>query len=736
MRHEIETIKEQSEPSTRRKKSNETQLLYKSSDCQCGKSSNSIVNRRHYGKPEENGHHSKTQNIIDTNLTQGMLEDYGEHVSKIKKSKLHRLSDYGSKLHKYRTRSVYENFPSANSSSSFRSLINPRMHHSSPAYSGHLHGTKYLNQEFAEPVPPHYPKEKKYKDRAHVKRSKNDLYKEFYEQKPIKMRREKHHSREIDQDFIADIIKRQYKPVKMFGRRESGLSQISAPVCRDQEFSIREDILECPELCSCCYDVHKQRRRHSDVSEMRSICDTRLYSSKKHTRGKHRRVHVDMMNNSDVYDYIPVKEKSSPKSRRKFSEDNMLPYEYYREVPPSPRTLRPRLNLKSQYNSDYEDYMTHVKHSFKKSSPYRQRVQREHVTQDSDVTSTQVPNYIIEQPRKTHKHMTCQVEKQRLCQQDNATMSSVHYIANGQANATVDTTFNKTEEIREVKVPVDKTDKALCEIKDILKNFLHEIKKETITPQGDKSDDCSKTGDNGIHVTNDNSAKLNGVLPNSRQNSINNFGMGCNASPYMSSFQNPCCYPMMPVCPMTYPMSVQNGYMMPSPSYTCTNCVNVAKEPEHCCHKNTTTTCQAETCPTETEDLIKEIYKFVAQGPVRKKVRESNIDRHEARIAEAKLLTSRSVGESSRATNSKHDAKVGTPPLKCYSKSCEAIGSRIGSEPYISGTNASYSDTILEKLSLQVTQSLSETEMDTTTTEDKVRNICAYLNFSQKFIPV
>ncbi|KAJ8725353.1 hypothetical protein PYW08_003536 [Mythimna loreyi] len=715
VKHEIKTISEKTEsPSERRSSRTETKLLYKSSNVQCGKSSN--------GKSQESGHISKTQDEIDT--TNGMNDDNGEHVFKVntKKSKLHRLSDYGAKLQKYRTRSVYENFASANSSSSFRSLINPRLHHSSPTYTDQINEMKYLKQDHAEPVLPQYRKEKKHKERA--KRSKNDVPKESYEQKPNKLRKQKYYNRELDQDFIADIIRRQYRPVKMFARKQSDLSQISAPVCRDQEYSIREDLQEGTELCSCCYDEHKHRKRYGDLSEMRSICDTRLYSSKKHTRGKHRRGHK--FNDSDIYDFIPVKEKSSPKTRRKFSEVDVLPFEYYKEVPPSPRTLRPRLNLKTQYNSEYEDYIGHVKQTCKNGSPYRQRRQRERIPTDSDVTSVQVPNYIKEQPRKIRKHMTIQSEKRGPRQKDNATMSSFQYVpyANDQVNVTVDAAPNKTEEARKNEKSEDKTDKALCEIKDILQSFLHEIKKETIGSQCDKYDVYSKSGDNGIHIANEQNTKMNNssVMPNSRRNSINNFGVGCNASPYMPSFQNPCCYPVMPVCPMNYPMTMQNGYMMPSPSYTCANCVNVTKESVHnesCCNKNTTTSCRAETSHTETENLIKEIYKFVAQGPVKKKNYERNFDKYEARKAEAKLLTSRSVGESSRFTNSKHDVKVGTPPLKCYSKSCEAIGSRMGSEPYISATNPSYSDTILEKLSLQVTQSTSETELETTTTEDK-----------------
>lgn len=671
----------------------------------------------------------KTHDDIDVNQPQGMIDEYESHASKVKnkKSKLHKLTDYGAKLHKYRARSVYENFAAAYSTSSFRSLTNPRMNNLNAGYSGHPSDRKHLKQEYVEPILLHPHKDKK--RREQIKRNKNDHFKESYEQKPSKVRKHKHHSRELDQDFIADIIRRQYKPVKMFGRKESDLSQFSAPVCRDQEFSIRDDIQEGTELCSCCYDGTKHKLRNYDLNEMRSICDTRLYSSKKHTRGKHRRMHVDVYNNSDLYDLVPVKEKSSPKTRRKFTEDNRIPYEYYREVPPSPRTLRPRLNLKAQYNTEFEDYMAHVKHSYRRGSPHKSRRHRERPeTIESDITSEPLPTRVIEQPRKTHKDMKCQVEEQHPCQHENATMSSLQYppYVSEQTNVTGDTIFNKTHD---TEIPVDKTDKALCEIKDILQSFLHEIKKETIASQCDKSDITSKTGDNGINVIRENSAKINGQgMPNSRH-SFNNYSGGqCNVPPYMAPFPNPCCYPIMPVCPMNCPMSMQNGFMMPSPSYTCTNCVNAAKEPvhnEHCCNKNTnatgtchTETCHTETCHTETEELIKEIYKFVAQGPVRKKDYASSSDRRQPKKHDAKMLTSRSVGESSKL--SKHDAKVGTPPLKCYSKSCEAIGSRVITDPYYSGTNASFSDTLLEKLSLEVTQSTSETEMETTTTEDKV----------------
>ncbi|KAF9411188.1 hypothetical protein HW555_009961 [Spodoptera exigua] len=699
-KNEIDTIEEQTETSYEKKlNGTETKFLYKSSD-------------GNYIKSKESENVCNIQDAIDAKQTQDLLDEYGRHITKVKnkKSKLNRSNDHSAKLHKHKARSVYDNIASANSTCSFRSLTEPRMvRSSSPGYSGR-HKDRNYSLEYAEAAPSRTHKDKKY--REHMKRNKIELQKDYYEQRPLKARKNKNQNRELDQDFIADIIRRQYKPVKMFDRKQSDLSQISAPVCRDQEFpSIREDIQEGTELCSCCYDVTKHRTKYSDLSEMRSICDTRLYSSKRHSRGKRRRIPIEVYDNSDLYDLIPVKEKSSPKTRRKFVEDTMIPYEYYREVPPSPRTLRPKLNLKAQYNTEFEDYM---KHAVRKASPHKQRRRRERLDVESDITSVADPKLNKGQLLKTHKNMTCQVEDEDLCQrqQDNATAISLQYpsYTNDQVNATIETTFNKTEEI---EMPVDKTDKALCEIKDILQNFLHEIKKETTASQCDKSEISSKDETVENNNINENSTKITGSrMPNSRH-SIS-YNVGCNPSPYMTPFQNPCCYPMMPVCPVNYPISMQSGFMIPSQSYTCTNCVNAPKEPvhtDHCCNKNATTTgtCNTETCHTETEKLIKEIYKFVAQSPNKKK--ESSVsDRNEARNVGTKMLTSRSVGESSKM--SKHDAKVGTAPLRCYSKSCEAIGSRNDSEDYSSQTNPTYSDTVLEKISLEVTQSTIESEME------------------------
>ncbi|CAG4906583.1 unnamed protein product [Colias eurytheme] len=214
-----------------------------------------------------------------------------------------------------------------------------------PTCSGYHRSSKHKASHYAERATHHEQRE----------RIKNDL-RDAQVNDHHKSRRKKHKLPDLDEEFIADIIRRQYRPVQLFGRRLSDYSQFSAPVCRDQEFSPRNDIEEGSELCSCCYEgqrrvSHRYCNKH-DLSDMRSICDARLYSSKRHKRYK--QAYINDYNDSTVYDLVPVKEKTSPKSRRKFIEETSAPYECYKEVPPSPRTHRPRLNLKTQHY-DYED---------------------------------------------------------------------------------------------------------------------------------------------------------------------------------------------------------------------------------------------------------------------------------------------------------------------------------------------------------------------------------------------
>lgn len=718
-KHDIGPIKEQTEVFSERKSNGiETQLIFKS-ECDYKKSEESDYMPKVHDD-------SKEDNVKDN---KAMMNLYDGHVTKVKnkKPKLHKISNTSTKLHKHKTRSAYDNVATVYSTSSFHSLTNNRITQPDVVYPSHSNDSKQLRDDvYIEEIIPHHRKDKKYKD--NVKKNMGDYIKNVYEDKPIRSRKNKRQTRDLDPDFIADIIRRQYKPIKMFGRKESDLSQFSAPVCRDQEFSLQENIQEDPDLCSCFYSGRHRRTkpRCQDLNGMQSVCDARLYSSKKQLRHKLRRMHIDAYSNSDMYDLVPVKERTSPKTRRKFVESNRFPYEYYREVPPSPRTLRPKLNLKAQYYTELEDYMAYNKH-LRKHSPKRQKRYQECLEQfESDMVSEVVPvnsDRNIPQQRLPQKFIKVPVEDKQVqeqSQQDNGTMSSLQYpqYANEQTSMTIDTSLNKTQE---TELNVDKTDKALCEIKDILQTFLHEIKKDTVASQCDKSDithEC-KTQDNESNLLQDPNVKLNSnILPNS--SSFNNYSVGqCGMGPYIAPFTNPCCYPVMPICPMNCPLPVPNGYLVPSQSFTCTNCVNAPKETNsaHCCNKNIDAS-----CPTETDELIKEIYKFVARSPTRK----NNNDRinkdttHEIKHVDSKIMTSRSAGGSCKYFQ--QDANVGTQPLKCYSKSCEALGSRMISDPYYSGTNASYSDTLLEKLSLEATtQSISETELDTETTDpDKV----------------
>lgn len=646
------------------------------------------------------------------------LDNYNDHVTKVKnkKSKINHNTNTSSKLHKHKTKSIYNGMMTAHSTSSFHSLANNCGNDFDTDYPDYSYIQKYLQKEnFMEAIP--LPsKGKKYKE--FLKKNMGDHYKVSYEEKPAKYRKNKRSTRELDPDFIADIIRKQYKPVKMFGRKESDFSQFSAPVCRDHEFSIKENIQEGSELCSCLYPEigrHQKRMKRQDLNGMRSVCDTRLYSSNRHTRHKHRRMHADPYSNSDMYDMVPVKERSSPKTRQKFIDENMLPYEYYREVPPSPRTLRPRLNLRAQYYTELEDYMAHNKQKHRRRFARNQKVYPEYPEHSEDDTIPE--KNTAQEPNQRHLiNVNIPIAEKHLQDhpsQQTGNLNNLQYsqYVNEQTSTAVDSSLNKTQETTDINV--DKTDRALCEIKDILQSFLHEIKKETVASQCDKSDFTYKTQDNESNIKQEPSTKINSHMQNS--SNYNNYAAAqVGMPPYVSPFAtSPCCYPMMPMCPINYPMQLQNGgYLMPSQSYTCSNCVAVPKESVsvHCCNKNTEPTAN-----TETDELIKEIYKFVAQGPVGKQGQDNiNGRNRDVNQADGKILTSRSVGGSFK--NCQHDAKVGTQPLKCYSKSCEAIGTRMVSNTYYSGTNASYSDTLLEKLSLEASTT-SETELDMESTE-------------------
>ncbi|XP_026501630.2 uncharacterized protein LOC113404802 [Vanessa tameamea] len=582
------------------------------------------------------------------------------------------------------------------STTSFHSLVLGPKHKDYVNSGYHTHRQKlHSKKEYIETLVP-----TELKDREIIKI--NLSRKHGNHERQNKSRRHKREIADLDEKFIADIIEKQYKPVKLFGKRHSDFSQFSAPVCRDQELRIREEIPEGSELCSCCFDENRRFRyryvRNNDLSDMRSICDTRLYSTRGHRSYKNSRRYVDDYNNSAFYDIVPVKEKSSPKSRRKFFDENKMIY-HCKEVPPSPRTQRPRLNLKVHNYTEYEDSSTNIRNRSKKN-PHHEICRGNLDVYESDNLSGQQPV----QKRKNESSIHIKAEKSKNIKEDMETMTSLqaHNITNEQAtNSNNDTTLNT----QVTDSSVDKTDKTLGEIKNILQSFLLEIKK-------DSTHEEKSTTTNKIDIEQQESNKVNAnTIPNSRHSMNQNFGQ-YGLPPFLPTFPSPCCYPILPLCPMN---CLQNGYMLPNPSLTCMACakqskVNACPEKETCNNSNNTSEMKT---TNETQELIKEIYKFVSQNPKSSRkgddcFNKNNMNFNERCGFDKKMHTNRSVGSSK---GYKHDANVGTP-MKCYSKSCEAIRSRIPSEDYYT-TNASYSDTVLEKLSLEATESSSESDVST-----------------------
>ncbi|XP_050344947.1 uncharacterized protein LOC126769954 [Nymphalis io] len=539
--------------------------------------------------------------------------------------------------------------------------------------------------------------QKESKDREIIK--KKLTRKDVNNDRQHKPRRQKREITDVDENFIADIIEKQYKPVKLFGKRHSDFSQFSAPVCRDQELRIQKDFQEGSELCSCCFDENRRHRhryvRNNDLSDMRSICDTRLYSSRGHRSYKNSRRCVDDYNNSAFYDIVPVKEKSSPKSRRKFADDNKMIY-HCKEVPPSPRTQRPRLNLKIHNYTEYEDSLINVRNRSKKN-PHHE-ICRENVDiYESDYLS----GLQQAQKRRNESSINIKADKSKNIKSEMETMTSLqdHNITNEPtANSNNDTTLNT----QVTDLSIDKTDKALDEIKNILQSFLLEIKKESTHDR--KSNTTNKT-----NIEQQESNKVNAnTIPNSRHSMNQNVGQ-YGIPPFLPTFPNPYCYPVFPLCPIN---CLQSGYMLPNPSFTCMACAKQSKE-NACPEKDNSNNTSDNKTSNETQELVKEIYKFVSQNQKSSRkcddyIHKNKMNGNERCGFNTKIHTNRSVGSSK---GFRHDANVGTP-MKCYSKSCEAIGPRIPSEEYYT-TNGSYSDTVLEKLSLEATESSSESDVST-----------------------
>ncbi|XP_050664447.1 uncharacterized protein LOC126965047 [Leptidea sinapis] len=625
--------------STKHIKELETQLLYKSSKGDI------------YSRTDDTESYTKSLQKNDQSMNQNNSKNY----YRTEKDKYNNFNNTGKKIQSLRSPNT-EKYVAQDPLK--KQYISCSCHHIEDNFKRPSHSEKLpKNRNYSTPI--------KCDDKLV---SKKELRSSGKKIEVYRSHKKKYKQSEPDEAFISEIIRRQYKPVKLFGRRDSDFSQFTAPFCRDQEISIRND--EGSELCSCCFEAEKRVShrycKKNDMGDVRSICDARLYSSKKNRRYTQPRTYPNNYNNSDQYDLIPVKEKSSPKTRRKFIEENMMLYGYSREVPPSPRTQRPRLNLKAQSYERYDDAT--IKPKTRRHSPLHP--QRRQDPYDDELFE---PHHRRRKSQET--------QSLRNVPENDETLDKLKPLiyCNEQTHNENDTTL--------VTQASEKTDKTLCEIKDILQNFLQEIKK-----------DCSQNQNPEVNENcKDFAAKQDkeiNVSPNMVPNSGSfNYGVGqCNAPPFVSSYNTPCCYPILPICPVS---CVQNGYVMPTSSYTCCNinkeqCRNVADS-----FKN-----NQDITHNETQELIKEIYKAVAQTPV--SVRKQSI------YIDQKNMTSRSVGSNSKTP--KQDVMIETPAMRCYSKSCEAIASPRQASVIYNSTNPSYSDTILERLSLEVTQSSTESD--------------------------
>lgn len=701
--HDKESCEEHTSHSSGRQTTSQgTKFLYKQPETQCLKSDKSEY-ISDLGKQCSDRSRCEPEPFVT-------LEDYHAQLTKIQKAKKRaarkkKHHDYDQNIDKQRTSLTVDNL-NPHVTRSYESTSHDRgvlPYEAPPSPQQRRSKDRYKEQC---PIQPQHAEQfdfdesRKKQRRKRSKRRSGDASPSCY-YRETRNRKEKMSSM-LDRDFISDIIKRQYQPVKLFGRRGSNLSQFSAPVCRDHEYHrIRNDIQEGTDLCSCCYDDHQ--RQFNDV---RSVCDTRLYSSNRHYRNRAHRRHEDIYNDSAYYDVIPVKEKTSPKSRRKFVEENVFGHHYTcypcKEVLPSPRTHRPRLNLKAQLYQDYDD-LIQVKQPVQRHVPRSKKHEEYYAIVESDNTSEAAPSrYHREQPKiqKPIKILTCaQVHTDPNNLQYSQTVHDQHSTVNQHQ---VTSSLNRLQES-------NMTDKALCEIKDILQSFLHEIKRDSSQPL---PEDCAK------QIDKQTSNILRETQNCTTENNCNSYVAPAVAPPlpasFVPSYPGRCCYPL--VCPVN---CLQNGFVVPSPSVMACHapvCIECSSKPKdqstqgnYECGKN-----------NEIDDLIKQIYKYVAkdQKQSKKKVGNKTNERNEGTVDDSdrdKVLTSRSVGESLRL--GQHDAKVGTTELKSYSKSCEAIGSRLTSENYYTTTR---SDTVLDKLSLEVTD--SSTRFSTISAlKDKVR---------------
>lgn len=500
----------------------------------------------------------------------------------------------------------------------------------------------------------------------------------------------------LDSDFIENIIEKQYKPLKLFGRT-SNFSQISAPNCKDRDYNVNTTMEN--SVCSSAFvdERFAFKRNYMNNNNMGSICDTRLYSNKRISppKPKYYNKYIYNYNDSALYDIIPVKEKSSPKTRRKFEED-LIRHQYCRAVPPSPRTNRPKLNLQTQFvtESDISNFHT---------EPNR------HVNYYTESESVNSEMLLQKQNKLLRKRLRKQMYSQEKFIDPEDFYKNNEQPAAEQLNKNENKLrLNNNDALLDNSINCNKTDKALNEIKDILQTFLHEIKKEAATNSvSDKSDMTTPKTNNNEQIQN------TPMTTNSNNmNRAPNMGT-CNLLNQPIQSFNPFCYSMLPVYPMN---SMHNAYMMPNNSVTCPTCIHTKHNPA------TRTTAQNISPRSDkttknkwlTEEVIKEIHKCIALKDTQTKSPRINLNNKDSprKSSYDGQITSRSVDKSNYI--SKCDAQVGTPRLKCYSKSCEAIGSKIMSDTNFGRNQGVHSDTVLEKLSLDARATRTFSDIDLT----------------------
>ncbi|CAG9095434.1 unnamed protein product [Plutella xylostella] len=476
-------------------------------------------------------------------------------------------------------------------------------HHAATHRKTHLHLTTsgYSDLRYEKEYKRHrdlderQSKDKKSKKKHDKHKIEYEIEHERYEEEP---RRHRKGSSILDHDFIDDIIKRQYQHVTMFNSQGTVMSQISAPVCRDRDLALQESILEAHDLCSCMFD------RESPRGDRRSVCDTRLYSThKKKHRSKHCRKdkkHEDKYNDMSL-DLVPVKEKSSPKPRRKIDMDSTA------EVPPSPRTNRPRLNLQAHYRDDDDNDVT------PSDSPRTEQCRRDQFLAD------QYEHNLREMElRKSYK-------SPERYQNEYLPTHDLHSFVDQSQNVQIEQMDTQANFVTP-RDPNDHTGEALTEIKDILQTFLNEIKKDAQAYLADtQSPEVVK--DHNLEGNTEPPkvietvpvlvpsppvtaapAPFPAVSSQGPSTSFQQFAFNKNSPYQMTPPFSPACFPMM--CPPA-------PYLMPGSGYTfpCVTSLHRTQSRQDNKTERASDSSKEKIETTNTDELLKQIYKIVAQNP-------------------------------------------------------------------------------------------------------------------------